>query len=102
MAPMAPLHRPRRWISGAAAAVSALAACAHGGGGAPIATRGAGRAAGEVRAIDWQNHTYALDELGPVTVKNGTAEFAISDDNKAAETGAGSGSYRVDPPLYAD
>jgi hypothetical protein len=96
-----PMYRPRRWICGPVAAASVLAACAH-GGGAPIANRGAGGAAGEVRAIDWQNHTYALDELGPVTVKNGTADFAISDDNKAVEAGAGSGSYRVDPPRYAD
>lgn len=79
-----------------------IAACSHGGGGAPIANHGKAGPTGEVRAVDWQNRTYVLDELGPVTVKNGQADFAISDDNKAAAVGVSSGSYHVEPPLFAD
>jgi hypothetical protein len=84
-----------------AAACAAITACTH-ASDAPLANRGAPGATGEVRAIDWQNRTYVLDELGPVTVTNGHADFAISDDNKAVEVGAASGSYRVEPPLFAD
>jgi len=84
-----------------ACVVAAVAACAH-GGAAPLANHGSRGATGEVRAIDWQNRTYVLDELGPVKVTNGHADFAISDDNKAVDLGAASGSYRVDPPLFAD
>jgi len=84
-----------------AVACTAVTACAH-GGDAPLANRGVGGATGEVRAVDWQNRTYVLDELGPVTVKDGHADFAISDDNKAVAAGAASGSYRVEPPLFAD
>jgi len=78
-----------------------LAACAHGPAEAPLANRGA-HAAGEIRAIDWQNRTYELDELGPVTVKAGHADFAISDDNKAVAVGTGTGSFAVEPALFAD
>jgi hypothetical protein len=84
-----------------ACAVAAIAACAH-AGDPPLANRGTGGATREVRAIDWQNRTYVLDELGPVKVTNGHADFAISDDNKAVDVGAASGSYRVEPPLFAD
>jgi hypothetical protein len=78
-----------------------LTACAH-GGDAPIANHGKAGPTSGVRAIDWQNRTYVLDELGPVTVKDGQAEFAISDDNKAVSAGAGNGAYHVEPPLFAD
>ena len=81
-----------------------LAACAH-GGGAPISNQGPHGphgAAGEVRAIDWQNHTYLLDELGPVVVRDGHADFGISDDNKVVEVGVGRGSYSVERPLFGD
>jgi hypothetical protein len=78
-----------------------IAACAH-GGGAPIANRGTRGPAGDIRAIDWQNRTYVLDELGPVTVKDGQADFGIDDDNKAVPGGAGNGSYTVERPLFAD
>lgn len=78
-----------------------LAACAH-GGGAPIANHGEGRLVSDVRAIDWQNRTYVLDELGPVTVTHGHAEFRLSEDNKVVDGGVGSGSYRVERPRFAD
>jgi len=75
-------------------------ACAH-GGDAAIANRGQLGPTSEVRAIDWQNRTYVLGEFGAVTVKDGHADFAISDDNQVAEPGAG-GSYAVDRPLFGD
>lgn len=78
-----------------------LGACAH-GGDAPLANRGTPGPASEVRAIDWQNRTYVLAELGAVTVKDGHADFGISDDNQIAETGPEHGSYAVDRPLFAD
>ena len=79
----------------------AIAACTH-AGDAPLANHGARGVTREVRAVDWQNRTYVLDELGPVTVKDGHADFALSDDNKAVEVGGASGSYRVEPALFAD
>ena len=82
-------------------ACAVLAACAH-GGTAPIANHGARGPASDVRTIDWQNRTYELDELGPVTVQGGHAEFGLSEDNKAVEAGPASGSYEVAPPLFAD
>ena len=85
-----------------AAIAAVVAACAHGGAGAPITNRGEPGPTSEVRAIDWQNRTYVLDELGPVTVKAGSAELSLSDDHKAVESGADTGSYRVAPPLFAD
>ncbi|HEY0190438.1 MAG TPA: hypothetical protein VGC42_04900 [Kofleriaceae bacterium] len=80
-------------------AITALAAC----GGSP-ATVGhhAGAAAGEIRGVDWQNRTYDVDELGPVAVHAGQADFAITEDGKAAAAGPSRGSYRVAPPLFAD
>jgi hypothetical protein len=78
-----------------------LAACTH-GGPPPIANRGGRTPANDVRAIDWQNRTYVLDELGPVAVTHGHAEFGISDDNKAVVAGAENGSYEVAPPLFVD
>lgn len=78
----------------------ALAACAH--AAAPLANREPARPGGELRAIDWQNRVYELDELGPVAVKGGSAEFAISEDNKAVANGGGSGSFEVEPALFAD
>jgi len=85
----------------AAGASVVLGACAH-GGDAPLANRGTPGPASEVRAIDWQNRTYVLAELGEVTVKDGHADFAIDDDNKVAQAGIASGSYTVDRPLFAD
>jgi len=76
-------------------------ACAH-GGDAPIANRGQPGPTSDVRAIDWQNRTYDLGQLGAVTVKDGHADFSISDDNQVAEAGAERGSYAVDPPLFGD
>ena len=71
---------------------------------APIANRGAASAGDEIRAIDWRNHTYHLDELGAVTVKNGEADLPLTDDNKLAGSGAPAltGGYHVEPPLFAD
>jgi hypothetical protein len=77
-----------------------LAACAH--ATEPLANHGAARPGGELRALDWQNRAYELDELGTVTVHAGHADFAISDDNKAVAIGSGSGSFTVEPPLFAD
>jgi len=92
------------WPVRAVSAVSVLwvVACAHGGGDPPLANRGKPGATSEVRAVDWQNHTYVLDELGAVTVKAGHADFGITDDNKAIEAGAANGSYEVERPLFAD
>ena len=84
----------------AACAGGVLGACAH-GGDAPLANRRAGPA-GEVRAIDWQNRTYVLDQLGAVTVKDGRAEFGINEDGQAVAGGVSGGSYQVDRPLFAD
>jgi hypothetical protein len=87
---------------GGLGALGGLAACATGKTDAPIANRGQRGPTSEVRGIDWQNHTYVLDELGAVTVKAGHAELRISDDRKAIEAGSARGSYRVEPPLFAD
>jgi hypothetical protein len=80
----------------------ALAACHHGAADAPLANRNASAAATGVRAIDWRNRSYALEELGAVTVKDGRADFAIDDDGKVVATGATPGSFRVEPPLFTD
>jgi len=88
-------------VCAVAAACATTTACVH-AGDAPLSNHGTRGATSDVRAIDWQNRTYVLDELGPVKVTNGHADFAISDDNKAVDVGAASGSYRVDPPLFAD
>jgi hypothetical protein len=85
-------------------ASAALAACGHPGApGSTIANHGGG-APSEIRAIDWQNRTYELGSLGEVAVTAGHAEFALDDNNKitAGGAGVGNGSYRVEPPLYAD
>ena len=83
--------------------VIALAGCGRGAGDAPLANRnGAGGPAVGVRAIDWRNRIYALDDLGPVTVKGGVADFAIDDNGKVVATGDTPGSFRVEPPLFAD
>lgn len=87
--------------SACAMAAACTVACTH-GGDAPLTNHGPRGTTGEVRAVDWQNRTYVLDELGPVTVKDGHADFAISDDNKAVAVGGASGSYHVEPPLFAD
>jgi hypothetical protein len=79
-----------------------LAACAHGAAEQPLANRGTRGAGGEIRAIDWQNRTYDLDELGEVAVQAGHADFAISEDDKAVAVGAITGSFDVAPPLFAD
>jgi len=88
-------------VLAASTASVGFGACAH-GGDAPIANRGKPGPEGDVRAIDWQNRTYDLGPLGAVTVKDGQADFAISDDNKVAEAGTEHASYAVDPPLFAD
>lgn len=78
----------------------AAAAC-HGGPDARHA-----EVASPVRLIDWQNYTYTLGNgLGPVTVTQGDADFAITADGKVAPAGAGvegQGSYHVEPPQFAD
>ncbi|MBC7976534.1 MAG: hypothetical protein H7138_16295, partial [Myxococcales bacterium] len=77
-------------------------ACGRTATQAPLTNQRAQASNAEIRAIDWQNHTYELDELGAVTVHAGHADFSISDDNKAVEIGTGSGSFAVEPPLFAD
>ena len=79
----------------------ALAACGHTTAEAPIANHGRPAESG-VRAIDWQNRTYALEELGPVAVTNGHADFAIDDDGKLVASGDTPASFRVDPALFGD
>jgi hypothetical protein len=79
-----------------------LAACAHGAADAPLGNHGASGPYRQVRAIDWQNRAYTLGELGEVTVKDGHADFALSDDDKVVAAGPGSGSYRVERPLFGD
>jgi hypothetical protein len=91
-----------RAMLGGLGMLGVLGGCTHGGGDAPIANHGKPGATSEVRAVDWQNHTYVLDELGAVTVKAGHADFGISDDNKAVEAGGANGSYEVQRPLFAD
>jgi hypothetical protein len=80
-------------------ALAVLAACAHGGAEAPIAnkTQGPHGPTSEIRAIDWQNRTYVLDELGPVVVKNGEGEL-----RRPAEEDAIGGSYTVARPVFGD
>jgi hypothetical protein len=95
----------RLWIAGLSWSLSlslSVLACAHGAATAPLANQGHGPPATEIRAIDWENHTYQLDELGAVTVRAGQADFGISDDNKAVELGTSNGSYTVAHPLFAD
>lgn len=82
-----------------AALITILAAC--GGRPAQIANHATGGTS-EIRGIDWQNRTYDLGDLGAVAVHNGSADFAISEDGKAADAGTSDGSFRVEPPLYAD
>lgn len=89
-------------LLGAVGLLVMLGGCTHGGGDAPIANHGKPATISEVRAVDWQNHTYVLDELGAVTVKAGHADFGITDDNKAVEAGGANGSYEVQRPLFAD
>jgi hypothetical protein len=88
-------------VLGVGSMLGGLVACTHGGPDAPIANRGKPGPTSEVRAVDWQNHTYVLDELGAVTVKGGHADFGITDDNKV-EAGGANGSYEVARPLFAD
>ncbi len=93
------------WLLAASVLTSGLAgvlACGHAATEAPLTNQRAQASNAEIRAIDWQNRTYELDELGAVTVHAGRADFAISDDNKAVEIGTGSGSFAVEPPLFAD
>jgi hypothetical protein len=77
-------------------ALTALVACGHGATQAPIANQSQGPhgPTGEIRAIDWQNRTYVLDELGPVVVKNGEGELADDD--------AIGGTYTVAHPVFGD
>lgn len=76
----------------------ALAAC-H---GAPDPQRPGGASA--IRAIDWQNRTYDLADLGSIAVKAGAADFAFDDNNRIVPSGrgAGTGYYKVEPALFAD
>jgi hypothetical protein len=80
-------------------ALTALTACAHGAGDAPIANKAQGQhgPSGEIRAIDWQNRTYVLDELGPVAVKNGEGELRPTTDDDAV-----GGTYTVGRPVFGD
>jgi hypothetical protein len=81
---------------------AALFACGVPATRAPLANQSQRGPNPEIRAIDWQNHTYELAELGAVTVAGGRADFAISDDNKAVEIGTGNGTFAVASPLFAD
>lgn len=78
----------------------ALAACGH--ATPPIANHGAATAGDRIRAIDWQNHTYDLGELGAVTVRAGHADFEITEDYKVVATGGNPGMLDVDPPVFVD
>jgi hypothetical protein len=80
-------------------ALIAFAACAHGSGDAPITNKTPGQhgPTSEIRAIDWQNRTYRLDELGPVAVKNGEGEFHHPADDDAV-----GGTYTVAQPVFGD
>jgi len=80
----------------------ALVACGHGAADTPLANHRPASGAADVRAIDWRNHSYTLDELGAITVVNGKADFAINDDGKVVASGDTPGSFRVDPPVFAD
>lgn len=82
-----------------ALSLMALAACAHGGSEPPLANKTQGRRGptSEIRAIDWQNRTYRLDELGPVAVKNGEGEF-----HHPADEDAVGGTYTVAHPVFGD
>ena len=84
--------------------VTVLAACAHGTGGTPIANRGTTGPTGDVRAVDWQNHTYTLDTYGPIKVTSGRGEFPLvsDDDGNVVDTGEIRGSLAVQPALFAD
>ena len=79
-----------------------LLACTHASATTPLANHGARASNTEIRAIDWENRTYQLDELGAVTVRAGRAEFQISEDSQAVERGVARGSFTVAPPLFAD
>lgn len=78
---------------------SLAAACARGPAQAPIGNVSTGPRgpSSEVRAIDWQNRTYVLDELGPVAVKNGAGAFGEPGDSDVV-----SGLYSVARPVFAD
>lgn len=90
-------------IAGLSSSLSlSLLACTHAASTTPLANHGARAANTDIRTIDWENRTYQLDELGPVTVRAGRAEFQISEDNKAVERGITTGSYSIAPPLFAD
>ena len=59
-----------------------------------------------VRAVDWLNHTYAIDGIGDVAVSGGSAELAI-DRATHAQVPDGTGNAErveivVDPPVFAD
>jgi hypothetical protein len=101
-------RRARRQLLGPALAT--LGACGHTAAEAPLANRDPAPPMSGVRAIDWRNRTYELEAIGPVTVKDGRADFALDDDGKLARADAqGSvasgdtpGAFRVEPPLFAD
>jgi hypothetical protein len=78
-----------------------LGACTRSRGEAPISNRGGAASPVGVRAVDWQNHTYVLAELGAVTVRRGRGALTLDDDGRLDVPGAG-GVYQVEPPLYAD
>jgi hypothetical protein len=79
----------------------ALVVAACGGGAAPVVANRAGGAAEGVRAIDWQNRSYAVPVIGEVTVVRGHADFAIGEDGKRAPAGE-PGAYDVQPPVFGD
>lgn len=77
-----------------------VAGCGH--ASPPLANHGGPAAGDRIRAIDWQNHTYDLSELGSVTVRQGHADFEITDDYKVVASGGTPGMLDVDPPVFAD
>lgn len=107
-----------RWViavaiaTGATAGAAALGACAAPRVPPPLINRASGPSTG-VRAIDWRNRRYALDEIGSVPVIDGRGALALDGDlaldgeltpetDGAAPGGETGASFRVDPPLFAD
>jgi hypothetical protein len=57
-----------------------------------------------IRAINWQNRTYELDDYGAVKVKNGRGELplVLDDDGSPLEPGEIHGVLSVGSPLFTD
>ena len=71
-----------------------LAAC--GGGKKAASTPGGKVAAGSIRAVDWNNRTYANGD-GTITVKDGQAEFEVDPEMPDIR-----GSLEIWPAVYGD